>query len=157
MPQNPRPAPADDGPGRSGACQDAMRGTLLLIAGLLVPVAAQAAPNGAPPASAAKPAKAAPAAPSVAAAPAVATCTPPEPPPASARPAKPALPDKPACLDTKEGCPGWEAYSYNDAIKAYNLQAQAFRPIAEAYLQKLNAYVKASGEYAQCEVNAMQK
>ena len=83
--------------------------------------------------------------------------TPPEPPPASARPAKPALPDKPACLDTKEGCPGWEAYSYNDAIKAYNLQAQAFRPISEAYLQKLNAYVKASGEYAQCEVNAMQK
>ena len=37
------------------------------------------------------------------------------------------------------------------------LQAQAFRPIAEAYLQKLNAYVKASADYAQCEVNAMQK
>ena len=78
-------------------------------------------------------------------------------PPASARPTKPALPQKPACLDAKEGCPGWEGYSYNDAIKAYNLQAQAFRPIAEAYLQKLNAYVKASADYAQCEVNAMQK
>jgi hypothetical protein len=151
MPQNPQPVPAIDGPGCSGACQDAMRGTLLLIASLLVPGAAQAAPNAAPPA-AAKPAKAAPAAPST-----VAICSPPEPPPASARPAKPALPDKPACLDTKEGCPGWEAYSYNDAIKAYNLQAQAFRPIADAYLQKLNAYVRASGEYAQCEVNAMQK
>jgi len=133
-----------------------MRGTLLLIASLLVPGAAQAAPNAAPPASTAKPSKATPAAPPTAARAAV-TCTPPEPPPASARPAKPALPDKPACLDTKEGCPGWEAYSYNDAIKAYNLQSQAFRPIAEAYLQKLNAYVKASGEYAQCEVNAMQK
>lgn len=41
-------------------------------------------------------------------------------------------------------------------MKAYNLQAQAFRPIAESYAQKLNAYVKASADYAQCEINAMQ-
>jgi hypothetical protein len=40
--------------------------------------------------------------------------------------------------------PGWEAYSYNDAIKAYNAQAQAFQSVAGAYVQKLNAYVKAS-------------
>lgn len=85
-----------------------------------------------------------------------AACTPPEPPPAKARPDKPALPAKPACLDAKGGCPGWEAYSYNDAIKAYNLQLQAFRPLAEGYLQTLNAYVKASSDYAQCEVKAMQ-
>lgn len=85
-----------------------------------------------------------------------APCTPPAPPPAEARPVKPALPDKPACLDAKGGCPGWEAYSYNDAIKAYNAQAQAFRPLAEAYVQRLNAYVKASGDYAQCEVKALQ-
>ena len=88
--------------------------------------------------------------------PAVAACTPPVPPAADARPEKPKLPDKPACLDAKGGCPGWEAYSYNDAIKAYNAQAQLFRPLAEAYVQKLNAYVKASGEYANCEVKSLQ-
>ncbi|WP_457108725.1 hypothetical protein [Methylobacterium sp. P5_C11] len=131
-----------------------MRGTFLLIAGLLAPTAAYPAPSAKPP----SPTKAAPTPPTpAAAAPTVAACTPPEPPPASARPMKPALPAKPACLDAKEGCPGWEAYSYNDAIKAYNLQAQAFRPIAEGYVQKLNAYVKASADYAQCEVNAMQQ
>ncbi|MCJ2121616.1 hypothetical protein [Methylobacterium sp. J-077] len=119
-----------------------MRGRLLLIAGMLAPTLALAAP--------------AKTAPDKTAAPVAAACKPPEPPPASARPVKPALPEKPACLDAKGGCPGWEAYSFNDAVKAYNLQAQAFRPIAEAYVQKLNAYVKASGEYAQCEINAMQ-
>ncbi|QEE42052.1 hypothetical protein FVA80_27110 [Methylobacterium sp. WL1] len=82
--------------------------------------------------------------------------SPPEAPPAALRPTKPVLPEKPACLDAKGGCPGWEAYSFNDAVKAYNLQAQAFRPIAESYAQKLNAYVKASADYAQCEINAMQ-
>ena len=87
---------------------------------------------------------------------ALAACPLPEAPPASAKPEKPALPAKPACLDAKGGCPGWEAYSYNDAIKAYNLQLQAFRPLAESYLQKLNAYVKASADYAQCEVKSMQ-
>lgn len=87
---------------------------------------------------------------------AMAACPLPEPPPAAARPGKPALPQKPACLDAKGGCPGWEAYGYNDAIKAYNLQLQAFRPLAEDYLQKLNAYVKASAAYAQCEVRSMQ-
>ncbi|GJD93783.1 hypothetical protein [Methylobacterium iners] len=85
-----------------------------------------------------------------------AECTRPEPPAASLRPAKPPLPAKPPCLDAKEGCPGWEAYSYNDAIKAYNAQAQAFRPLAEAYVKALNAYVKASADYAQCEVKALQ-
>ncbi len=88
--------------------------------------------------------------------PAAAACTAPVPPPAAERPQKPELPQKPACLDAKGGCPGWEAYTYSDQIKAYNAQIQAFRPIAEAYVQKLNAYVKASGAYAQCEVQALQ-
>ena len=145
MPQNPRPAAS----GRSGVTR-AMRGRLLLIAGILAPTLAIAAPTTAPEKTV--PDKGAP----PAAAPAATACKPPEPPQASARPVKPALPEKPACLDAKGGCPGWEAYSFNDAVKAYNLQAQAFRPIAEAYVQKLNAYVKASGEYAQCEINAMQ-
>jgi len=123
-----------------------MRGRLLLIAGMLAPSLALAAPKAASDKGAPPPA----------AAPVATACKAPEPPPASARPVKPALPEKPACLDAKGGCPGWEAYSFNDAVKAYNLQAQAFRPIAEAYVQKLNAYVKASGEYAQCEINAMQ-
>ena len=85
-----------------------------------------------------------------------AACTRPEPPPPESKPAKPPLPQKPACLNAKEGCPGWEAYTYNDAVKAYNAQAQAFRPLAEAYVQKLNAYVKASSDYAQCEVKTLQ-
>lgn len=83
-------------------------------------------------------------------------CTPPVPPTAETKPDKPKLPEKPACLDAKGGCPGWEAYSFNDAVKAYNLQAQAFRPLAEAYIQKLNAYVKASSEYAGCEAKSLQ-
>ncbi|MGU3359879.1 hypothetical protein ACLBWX_06040 [Methylobacterium sp. M6A4_1b] len=85
-----------------------------------------------------------------------AACTSPEPPPAASRPAKPPLPAKPACLDAKGGCPGWEAYSYNDAIKAYNEKAAAFRPLAEAYVKALNAYVKASSDFAQCEVKTLQ-
>lgn len=85
-----------------------------------------------------------------------AECVPAQPPAATARPTKPPLPTKPACLDAKGGCPGWEAYSYNDAIKAYNTQVAAFRPLAEGYIKALNAYVKASSDYAQCEVKALQ-
>lgn len=128
-----------------------MRGPLLLAL-VLAPAWAWAGPSakpGGPPPG--KPAAAAPATP------VSASCTPPVAPAVGERPAKPPLPQKPACLDAKEGCPGWEAYSYNDAVKAYNAQAQAFRPLAEAYLQKLNAYVKASAAYAQCEAEAMQK
>ena len=91
------------------------------------------------------------------AAPAVsAECVRPEPPAATLRPTKPGLPAKPACLDAKGGCPGWEAYSYNDAIKAYNDQIAAYRPLAEGYVKALNAYVKGSADYAQCEVKALQ-
>ena len=79
-----------------------------------------------------------------------------EPPPATARPAKPAFPAKPACLDATGGCPGWEAYRYNDAIKAYNAQIAVYRPLAEAYVKGLNLYVKAASDYAQCEVKALQ-
>ncbi len=85
-----------------------------------------------------------------------ASCTPPLPPPAEARPDKPKRPEKPACLDAKGGCPGWEAYSFNDAVKAYNAQLQVYRPLAEAYLQRLNAYVKSSSDYAHCEAKALQ-
>ena len=85
-----------------------------------------------------------------------AACSPPQPPSWAGKGAKPPLPQKPPCLDKKEGCPGWEAYSYNDAIKAYNAQAEAYRPAAEAYVKQLNAYVKAAADYAQCEVKALQ-
>ena len=88
--------------------------------------------------------------------PAFAACTPPVPPPAEGKPAKPAAPQKPACLDAKGGCPGWEAYTYNDAVKAYNEQAKTFQGLAQAYVQRLNAYVKASADYAQCEVKTLQ-
>lgn len=85
-----------------------------------------------------------------------AACSPPQPPYWEGKGGKPALPPKPACLSTKEGCPGWEAYSYNDAIKAYNTKAEAYRPAAEAYVKQLNDYVKAAADYAQCEVKTLQ-
>ncbi|GJE17937.1 hypothetical protein [Methylobacterium marchantiae] len=78
------------------------------------------------------------------------------PPDPATRPTKPPLPAKPACLDAKGGCPGWEAYTFNDAVKAYNGQIAAYRPLADAYVKALNAYVKASADYAQCEVKALQ-
>lgn len=85
-----------------------------------------------------------------------AACAPPQPPSREGKGDKPALPPKPACLDKKEGCPGWEAYSYSDAIKAYNLKAEAYRPLAQSYVKQLNDYVKAAADYAQCEVKSLQ-
>lgn len=85
-----------------------------------------------------------------------AACSPPQPPYWEGKGAKPPLPQKPACLGKKEGCPGWEAYSHNDAIKAYNAKAEAYRPAAELYVKQLNAYVKAASDYAQCEVKSLQ-
>lgn len=84
-----------------------------------------------------------------------AACTPPVPPTTEGKPEKPKLPEKPACLSAKDGCPGWEAYTYNDAIKAYNEQGKGYQAAAQAYIQKLNAYVKATSEYVQCEANSL--
>ena len=86
-------------------------------------------------------------------------CAVPLPPDASARPSKPPAPVKSACVDAKPGTPGcigFEAYSYNDAVKAYNAQVPAFKAAADAYVAKLNDYVRASSAYAQCEVKALQ-
>ncbi|MDB5589645.1 MAG: hypothetical protein JWR86_170 [Enterovirga sp.] len=88
-----------------------------------------------------------------------AACVPPVPPDPASRPAKPALPAKPACADAKPGSPGclgWESHSYNDAIKAYNAALPGFRAAAESYIGQLNAFVQASGDYARCEVKALQ-
>lgn len=85
-----------------------------------------------------------------------AACSPPQPPYWESKGDKPAPPPKPACLSAKDGCPGWEAYSYNDAIKAYNLKAEAYRPLAQDYVKRLNDYVKAASDYAQCEVKSLQ-
>lgn len=91
--------------------------------------------------------------------PAGAACTPPAVPDPAGRPARPVAPAKGPCVDAKPGtanCLGWEAYSYNDAVKAYNEQAKVFQAAANAYVARLNAYVRASSEYARCEVGAMQ-
>lgn len=92
------------------------------------------------------------------ASPARAACTPPVPPDVSARPTKPTPPVKSACVDAKvgtEGCKGWEAYSFNDEVKAYNAKLPAFQGAAKAYVAKLNAYVSASADYARCEVQSL--
>lgn len=88
-----------------------------------------------------------------------AACHAPAPPDPASRPAKPALPAKGPCVDAKMGAPGclgWEPQQYNEAVKAYNSAGAAFKASADAYVAKLNAYVTASGEYARCEVKALQ-
>lgn len=93
-----------------------------------------------------------------AALPARADCAPPAPPDRASRPVKPALPVKGPCVDAKPGAPGclgWEAYKFNDDVKAYNAALPAWKALADAYVAKLNAYVLASGEYARCEVKEM--
>ncbi|MGY2051008.1 hypothetical protein [Methylobacterium sp. JK268] len=91
-----------------------------------------------------------------AAAPARAGCTPPEPPPLAEKPQRPPEPQKPACLSAKEGCPGFEAYAFADAVKAYNAKLPAYRAGAQAYAGKLKAYVDAGVAYANCEMKSLQ-
>ena len=86
-------------------------------------------------------------------------CPVPAPPDPATRPAKPVPPVKGPCVDAKpgtQGCLGWEAYSFNDEVKAYNAKVPAFQAAANAYVAKLNDYVKASNDYARCEVQALQ-
>ena len=91
--------------------------------------------------------------------PALAACTLPVPPDPATRPAKPAVPVKGACVGAKPGTPGCigvEAFRYNDDVKAYNAKLAAWKPAADAYVARLNAFVQASAEYARCEVQALQ-
>jgi hypothetical protein len=93
-----------------------------------------------------------------AAVPTYAACTLPVAPDPASRPAKPSPPVKGPCVDQKPGaagCLGWEAYSFNDDVKAYNAKVPAFRAAAEAYVAKLNAYVAAAAAYAKCEVDTL--
>ncbi|HMO30901.1 hypothetical protein [Enterovirga sp.] len=84
-------------------------------------------------------------------------CTPPVPPDPAGRPEKPVPPAKSPCVDapTKAGCLGWEAYRFNDEVKAYNAKVPAFQKAANAYVAQLNAYVAAAGAYAKCEVESL--
>lgn len=90
-------------------------------------------------------------------APAFAACTAPVAPDAATRPAKPVPPVRSACVDnsTGPGCLGWEAYRYNDDVKAFNEKAQAFQKSANDYVSRLNAYVKAANDFAKCEVDTL--
>jgi hypothetical protein len=90
--------------------------------------------------------------------PAFAACTAPSPPDPATRPAKLAAPVKGPCVDQKPGTPGclgWEAYTFNDEVKAFNAKVPAFRAAADAYVAKLNAYVTAAAAYAKCEVETL--
>jgi hypothetical protein len=89
---------------------------------------------------------------------AAALCTVPAPPDPASKPAKPTPPVKGPCVDQKpgaEGCLGWEAYSFNEQVKAYNAKIPAFKAAAETYVGKLNAYVAAAAAYAKCEVDTL--
>lgn len=92
-----------------------------------------------------------------AAAPALADCTPPTAPDPSGRPQKPVPPEKTACVETptKAGCLGWEAYRFNDEVKAFNAKVPAYQKAANAYVTQLNAYVAAANAYAKCEADAL--
>lgn len=85
-------------------------------------------------------------------------CTAPSPPDPASRPAKLTPPVKGPCVDKQPGtagCLGWEAYTFNDEVKAYNAKVPAFKTAAEAYVGQLNAYVAAAAAYAKCEVDAL--
>jgi hypothetical protein len=84
-------------------------------------------------------------------------CTVPSPPDAAARPEKPVPPEKTACVEapTKPGCLGWEAYKFNDEVKAFNAKVPAWQKAANAYVTQLNAYVAAANAYAKCEADAL--
>lgn len=86
-----------------------------------------------------------------------ATCTAPTVPDPAKRPVRPTPPVKSACVDNASGpgCKGWEAYQFNDEVKAYNAKAPAFQKAANDYVAQLNAYVKAANDYAKCEVDAL--
>ena len=92
-----------------------------------------------------------------AAGPAFAACTPPVAPDASARPEKLVPPVKSACVDNPSGpgCLGWEAYRFNEDVKAFNAKVPAYQKAANAYVTQLNAYVAAANAYAKCEVDAL--
>ena len=95
---------------------------------------------------------------SSAAGPSFAACTAPQPPDPASRPAKLAAPVKGPCVDKQPGTPGclgWEAYSFNDEVKAFNAKVPTFQREAEAYVAKLNAYVSAAAAYAKCEVETL--
>lgn len=88
-----------------------------------------------------------------------AACTAPAPPDPASKPEKPVLPVKGPCVDAKMGAPGclgWEPYKYNDDVKAFNEKAAVFQKAAQAYVDKLNAYVSAGADYARCEIKALQ-
>ena len=89
--------------------------------------------------------------------PAFADCTPPLAPDAAARPQKPVPPAKSACVDNPSGpgCLGWEAYLFNDEVKAFNAKVPAWQKAANAYVTQLNAYVAAANAYAKCEADAL--
>ena len=91
--------------------------------------------------------------------PAAAACLPPTPPDATLRPVKPVPPEKSACAGARPGTPGclgWEPYSYNDAVKAYNAKVPDFLAAATTYVAKLNAFVAAASDYAKCEAGSLQ-
>jgi hypothetical protein len=93
-----------------------------------------------------------------AAIPTYAACTLPTAPDPASRPAKLSPPVKGPCVDKQPGAPGclgWEAYTFNDEVKAYNAKVPVFRAAAEAYVAKLNAYVAAASAYAKCEVDGL--
>lgn len=57
--------------------------------------------------------------------------------------------------DRQRFLPGWEAYSYNDQVKAYNVLVASYSTAANAYVGKLNAFVTASAAYAKCEADSL--
>lgn len=94
---------------------------------------------------------------SLVASPVQAACTPPVAPDPATRPEKPVPPEKTACVEapTKPGCLGWEAYRFNDEVKAFNAKVPAWQKAANAYVAQLNAYVAAANAYAKCEADAL--
>lgn len=83
-----------------------------------------------------------------------AACVLPSPPPQADRPVKPAAPEKPRCA-ASNSCDNADVQAFNKAVAAFNARGRDYMRDAQAYADRLNAYVAEAEAYAKCEVREM--
>jgi len=94
--------------------------------------------------------------------PAATACIPPgPPPPQSLRPLSPgSRPFLPACISALGGtqaCRRGEVARYNSEIQTFNARVEASNQAARRYVDAVNSWTGATGAYARCEINAVNR
>ncbi len=89
-------------------------------------------------------------------------CQAPGPPPdQSLRPIAPVKPATPACVNPvtrmATGCRQTVIKTYNADIEAFNLGMNKFNADGNAYIDALNHWARAGVEYANCEIQALNR